>query len=423
MWQHRAPKEDQLRGARLTLPILTNSRSLVSSSSQLQRSSILKLEDEIICLGEDISRIPSIVHGGMTHLSSRHMEVGRWQALISECINQVKREIRALEQEKDATEGYLQERQLYAQLINNCVVLSNSLSSADRLNPVLTELKKEQQLISEISELLQNQIVVLLNKQSSLKNIRTQLLSDFLDKSEAIKVTTRCIGHQLSSSLPAIQYKPDHASYDQWLSRCRELKQAADDLLKDSSTFRGNLRFTLANLKNTQECQRRSTGASMRKKIHKLHKTQELLIWERHQIGNEISDLTEDVWKVAGQIRNCDSRMHQVTSRLDILNQRPGNERCLDHPHISFTLEKRDLEKMSAELRSVLKNSQQDLALTQHRLKLLESKIAKNAQHLETQQRCQNLHQSFLPPRGSTVILGNRPQLHTAPGCSRPQIQ
>lgn len=87
---------------------------------------------------------------------------------------------------------------------------------------------------------------------SSLTDIRTQLLADFQDKGEAIKLTTKCMTQELSTpstQLPAGQYKPDHVSYDKWLSRCRDLRLTADKLIKDSSTFRGNLRFTLANVR------------------------------------------------------------------------------------------------------------------------------------------------------------------------------
>lgn len=89
---------------------------------------------------------------------------------------------------------------------------------------------------------------------SSLKDFRTQLLADFQDKSEAIKLTTKCITHEvntLSCCFPAAQYKPNYVSYDKWLSHCRDLRLAADNLIKDSSSFRGNLRFTLANVRQT----------------------------------------------------------------------------------------------------------------------------------------------------------------------------
>lgn len=48
------------------------------------------------------------------------------------------------------------------------------------------------------------------------------------------------------------------------------------------------------------------------------------------QMKDEISDLTKDIQKLMGQIWNCDSKLHQATQRLDILNQRPGREHCLD---------------------------------------------------------------------------------------------
>lgn len=56
-----------------------------------------------------------------------------------------------------------------------------------------------------------------------------------------------------SSCLPAGQYKPLHVGYDTWLSHCKDLKTAANILMKDSSSFRGNLRFSLANVRKPSD--------------------------------------------------------------------------------------------------------------------------------------------------------------------------
>ncbi|XP_031152162.1 tektin-B1-like isoform X1 [Sander lucioperca] len=419
MWQRRALKEDQLRSdVRFTLPVLSTNKSLLSCNPQLGSNKELKLGEESICtLGEDISRVPSATCSTMRHLSSRHTEVSQWQAQISGSIGQLDREISALEQMKDTAECCLQEKQLYSQLMSDCVAIGNSLSSAvQRQDRVLIELKKEEQLTNEIRELLQKQICILLNKLSSLKQIRTQLLADFQDKSEAIKLTTKCITYNLNttcSRLPAGQYKPNYVSYDKWLSHCKDLWLTADNLMKDSSSFRGNLRFNLVNLKNAQERQRCSTNDGLRKKVNELSKVQHTLIWERQRTRDEFSDLTKDLEKVVGQIRNCDSKLHQVTHRLDILNQRPRYELCLDQPYFNLTLEKHDLTKMAAGLRPILKRSQQDLELTRRRLMILEDNLAKNAFALEVERKCQNLHQSFLPALDTIVVLANRPRLCT----------
>ncbi|XP_059206442.1 uncharacterized protein LOC131985389 [Centropristis striata] len=418
MWQRRALKEDQLRSeVRFSLPALSTNRSLLCSSSQLHSNKVLKLGEEIVCsLGEDISQIPSATRSTMRHLSYRHTEVSQWQAQISESIGRVDREITAVEQVKNTAECCLQERQLYSQLMRDCVAISISLScsAVPRQDRVLTELKKEEQLTNEIRGMLQKQICALLDKLSSLKEIRAQLLADFQDKKEAIKLTTKCINIDVStpcSQLPGAQYKPNYVSYDKWLSHCRDLRLTADNLIKESSYFRGNLRFTLANLKNAVERQRHSTDEAMRKNINDLGRVQDTLMWERQQIRDEISDLTKDIQKVVGQIRNCDSKLHQATHRLDILNQRPRRELCLDEPHFSLTLEKQDLEKMAAGLQPILKRSQQDLEITRRRLMILEDKLASNARTLKVEQKCQDLHKSFLPALDTTVVLANKPRL------------
>ncbi|XP_047461549.1 uncharacterized protein LOC125020252 [Mugil cephalus] len=423
MWQRCALKEDKL--SRLTLPVLSSNKTMLTCRPQ--RQEVLKLDDEVCySLSEDFSQIPCANRSVMSDLSSRYMEVSRWQSLISESISRVDREITAVEQVKDVTERCLQERQLYSQLMGNCVAISNSLSPAltTRQDYVFAELKKEEQLTNEVRQLLQSHICVLLDKLSSLKNTRAKLLADFDDKGEAMKLTTKCISHEVitpgSCLLPPGQYKPNHVSYDKWLSHCKGLRQAAENQLRDSSSFRANLRFTLTNLKNAQERQRRRTDGCLRKKINKLATIQNTLIWERQRVNDEISDLTKDSQKVVGQIRNCDFKLHQATHRLETLNQRPRYELCLDHPYISLALEKQDLGKMAAGLHSALNCLHHDLELKHRRLMTLEEKLSKNARALEVEQKCQKLHQSFLSALDTAVVLMNKPKLCTTTGCSSP---
>ncbi|KAK5855088.1 hypothetical protein PBY51_005223 [Eleginops maclovinus] len=419
MWRHGALKEDLMSSeVRLSLPVLSSNRNVVGHRPQLQRNRLLKLGEETICsLGDDISRIPYATRSIMRHLSTRHTEVSQWKSQISESIGKVDREITVVEQVKDFAEGCLQEKQVYSQLMSDCVSISNSLGSVgQRQDRVITELKKEEQLTNEIREMLQRNICILLEKRGSLKAIRAQLLADFRDKGEAIKLTTKCIVHDvntLSSRLPATQYRPKYVSYNDWLSHCRELRRAADNLINNSSSFRGNMRFTLANLKNSLERQRRSTVDAQRKKINDLTRVQDALIWERQQIRDEISDLTTDVHKVACQIQNCDSKLQRATQRLDILHQRPRRELCLDQPLFSLTLEKDDLEKMAAGLCPILKRSQRELEVAHRHLTILEEKLAKNVRIIEVEQKCQKLHQSFLPALDTSVILANKPRFST----------
>ncbi|XP_068432199.1 tektin-2-like [Clinocottus analis] len=417
MWQRRALKEEKKDRSRsevtLSLPMLSTNKTLLSCRPELQSNTLLKLGEEIVCsLRDDISRFPSATRFTMRHLGSRHMEVSQWQAQISESIGQVDLEITAVEQVKEAAEQFLQEKQLYSPLMSGCVAISSSLRSAvQRPDRVLTELMREEQLTNEIRELLQKQICILLGKLSAVTEVRARLMADFQDKKDAIKLTNKCIIQPVntsSSALPAEQHRPNYVSYDQWLSHCKNLRQTADTLMKDSASFRRNLRFTLVNLKNAQERQRHSSGDCLRKKINELSRTQDTLMWERHRLRNEMADRTNEVQKVVSQIRTCDYRLHRAAQRLEILNQRPRLELCLDTPFVSLTLEQHDLANMAAGLRPILKRSQQELELTQRRLMILENKMAKNAHNLEGEKKCQNLHQSFLPALDTSVVFVNK---------------
>lgn len=392
---------------------------------QFYRAQVLKLDEESACvLSHDVSRIPSVTRGTMRHLTSRHEEVSQWQAQISEIMGQVDREVIAMEQVKSTAESFLEEKLLYGQLMSECVEVKNSPNTGILVrDPVLIELRKEVQLTKEITEVLQKQICILVGKLSSLKEIHTQLLVDYQDKSEAIKLTTQCIIHDVSSptsQLPADQYKPHYVDYDKWQSHCKNLKLTADSLVTDASTFRNNLSFILAKLKNAHKCQRHNTEGAMRRKINEMHKVQRGLCWERQRINDEIKDLTKETQKVVAQIRNCDAKLHQTTHHLDILNLRPRRELCLDLPHFSLTLSKNDLTKMASGLLPRLQCCQHDMEPINRQLSSLEDRLATNAEALEVEQRCQNLYQSFLPLHNTTVVIPSKPRFCRGLGSSSP---
>ncbi|KAM4550730.1 tektin-2-like [Fundulus diaphanus] len=426
MWKNPAEQDNQQKsGSRLILPALCDCKGLSLSSPQPQRDQVLKLNELFLSLqGNNISRIPLAIRNTMGHLTSRHMEVSHWQALIYESIRRVEREVGCVEQVKEMAEHCLQERQLYSQLMSDCVALSSSLCSAGlRQDQVFIKLKKEEQLNNESREVLQKQIVLLLDKLSSLKTIRSRLQVDFQDKMEAIKLTTRCITFEVEtpcSYFPAGPLKPIHVSYEKWLSHCQYLKLTADNLVKDSSSCRGNLQFLMANIRNTNERQRCSTGECLRRKIHELTKINDNLKMDRQRIKHEISDLTKDMQRVANHIQNCDSRLHQTSHLLDILNQRPRLELCLDHPHNYFTLERQDLATMVAGLQSALQRSQQNLGVACRHLTFIEDRLARNTEILEVAKRCQSLHQSFRLAVNTAVVLSNRPRLCGAAQSSSP---
>ncbi|XP_071378126.1 tektin-2-like [Centroberyx affinis] len=427
MWRPRAVKEGHLRpGSRNTLPDRTSSGSLLTSRSQLQRTSVLKLSQDLGCVHSDaVSQIPRATHSTMRQLSCRREELSRWQTQTRESIGRVDQEITALEQVKDAAECCLQEMILYCQVLEECVLLRDGCTTGDLVHDhVLIGLEKEVQLTQEITELVQKQIYMLLEKLSSLRGIRTQLLADYRDKGEAIKLNTKCMTYDLKSPIMPNQYQPNlntkgTLSYDQWLSRCKGLKLAVEKLVKECSCFRGNLQYTLAKLKNALESQRCTTDSILRKRINEMMRAKEVLEWEKQQIQDTIVDLVRDMQKLEAQLMGCGSKMQLAHSRLDILKQRPSLELCLDKPHISLMLEINNLAKIASGLRTNLQLSQQSLDPMYRDLFILENRLADRARALNVDQKCQNLRQRFLPLCGAAVVIANKPKLRLAPGpCS-----
>lgn len=66
---------------------------------------------------------------------------------------------------KGIIDGFLQERQLYSQLMSDCITVTDCLSSVvPSQHHVFTELRKEERLTNSNREALQAQVCVLLSK-------------------------------------------------------------------------------------------------------------------------------------------------------------------------------------------------------------------------------------------------------------------
>lgn len=65
----------------------------------------------------------------------------------------------------------------------------------------------------------------------------------------------------------------------------------------------------------------------------------------------------------------------------------------------------------------------QDLELSHRHLMILEAKLAKNGCTIELEQKCQNLHQSFIPALDTIVVLANKPGLSIGHSSAQSYLQ
>ncbi|KAK7899082.1 hypothetical protein WMY93_019935 [Mugilogobius chulae] len=385
-----------------------------SSSCWPPKPSTMNLNQETVCAFTNISQVPAAVRNSEAHLSSRYLEISQWRSQIADCVSRVNQEITLMDQMIDTAESRLAEQQQYSRLVGDCVSLCNSIT-VDWVKQlaVMAELRREESLNAEVKDMLQRQIWALKDKLNSLKQIRSHLLSDHQDKTEAVKLTSICITLNptaRASHRPSSKYQPSRVSYDHWLNNCSRLKTTADKQVKEASSFRANLSYTFNNVRHTQDCQCQKVEAVLRRAIHNLNNTEETMLWERRKLHNEIADLKNSIQKISSQAQNCDTRLHLTTQRLDILSYRPRKELCVDQPVVSLTLEKSDLTNIVIGLRPVLFHSQQNMELTVLRLKTLEDNLAKNANALDIMHRCLNRHQSVVTQRHTTTFMSSRPR-------------
>ncbi|CAL1584673.1 unnamed protein product [Knipowitschia caucasica] len=370
----------------------------------------------------DISQIPAVIHHTKAHLGLRHTELCQWRSKIEECASKVQQETCQIVQMIDRAESCLAQQQLYSGLLEDCVSLCNSIT-VDQVKQHATaaEIRKEQALGTETRDSLQKQILALKDKLNSLKNVHCHLLSDHQDKTDAIRLTSKCI--TIISTAPAIppsavKNQPGQVSYDHWLNHCNQLRMWAEKQVQEASSFRANMRFTLSHFKVAHDCRRQQVDAALRKSVHNLKKEEINLLWERDNLQKEIANRKKSVQNISNQMQNCYTKLHQASHCLNLLNYRPGKELCMDQPFVSLTHEKGDLTNLAIGIRPFLNRSQQNLELTKCHLRTVEDKLAKTTHALDIMYRCQNRRHSLQPQHLTTAVMINRPWAGMALGSS-----
>ncbi|KAK7893184.1 hypothetical protein WMY93_022336 [Mugilogobius chulae] len=374
-----------------------------AAQNPLTMAPIMNVMDEIACaLDVDLSALPSDIRGTSRQLASRHVELGKWQSQTALSISRVEREIDALEKLKHDIEELLEERQTYAKFITECVKFKEDFEQFSR-EDVYSELRSEQQLINEIISTLRNHLFLLHGQIDSLKDIHKHLVTDFEDKSHAIKLTANCITHSNPQQCPKNGSKKWHITYDEWKTECGKLQNTSDSLVAKSSDLRGNVQFTLTNIKNACARQRANTSKTMRKRIHDLKKKEVQMRWKLQQAVSEMEDLTKTAQKVLAQIRNCEARRNENASNLDALNQRERNELCLDQAHNSLTLEKCDLNQIVTGLERMKRHVYAKMEVARSRIPVLQRELDAQLSAVQAELKCQDIYLNILPVHEASV--------------------
>ncbi|KAK6324089.1 hypothetical protein J4Q44_G00064280 [Coregonus suidteri] len=415
MWRSTGMKSRFLKpGPRYTQPDWSFNNNLVTKKSELQRALAYQINQDLHCArGDATTQIRWATWSTKDHLTNRVEELGHWQSQSADSIGRVDQEMAALVKVKAIAERCLQEKVLYRQVLRECVALRDGRTAAELVHDdVEAELKREVELAEEIIHLIQQKIHLVLDNLWSLKDVRTQLMADHRDKGEAVKLNKHCLTFDLQSPNLGYKYQPCHIvkgtlTYDQWVAYCKRLKQTAEKLVLDCSYFRGNLQYTLSKLMNALETQRCASDFCLRKRLNELSRARDALEWEKQQLKETVVDLVKEMQKVERQIMNSGSEQQLAHTRLDILAQRANYELCMDQPHIALLKENKNLRKNTFGLQNKLLLSQKTLESMHMTLFTLGYKLEAKSRALDIDRRCQEVRQSLLPLRGSTVVTAN----------------
>ncbi|XP_072530567.1 tektin-2-like [Salminus brasiliensis] len=320
-------------------------------------------------------------------------------------------------QVKEFAEMCLQEKALYRQVLSECLTLRDGRLPGELVQDhVETELSSEVQLCEDTKLLIQQKITEVLDQLRTLKEMRSELLSDQRDKDTAIDVTSLCLALDIQSPSVGYRYQPSSITkgtltYEQWISHCQNLKESAEKAVLDSSYFRSNLQHKFSELFNALDAQRSATDFSFRWKLDELRRAKESLEWEKQQVKDLVTELQAEMQKVESQILSSGSEEQLAQTRMDILAQRLNHELCLDQPTTGLQQEAQHLYRNTFSLKKKLLLSQKTLEIMYRNLFKLEEGVTEKTRSIEIDEKCQEVRQQL-------HVLGRMPMILVDPADS-----
>ncbi|XP_075978920.1 tektin-B1-like [Anticarsia gemmatalis] len=337
-------------------------------------------------------------------LRDRIFEVHSWrekQRFTREC---VKDEIRALKEEKHATELHLESLQVPLMVIASC------LSNRDqRVPPELTrdqlgeELKKELHIAENSKRVLTDVCHMGWEKIKELQNVLCRLEREIKNKDETLDLEYHV--KDLTRESSDISYKldptrvPTESMTEESYVHCIENTiKIAEQLMAESKNLRETMFKSRETARNQMHAQCQHVELVMRRRVFDIQRARNEMEWQKYKLEQNLAKVDKEIESLRAAVHDKLNPTKCVETRLEMRTRRPVLERVQDKPMRGLIEE---FERVHTS-HNLLEKKLEDALTTYHGMYNHHQRVTKDLQYknqaLETDRRLVEIRKPLHAP-------------------------
>ncbi|CAH0693924.1 unnamed protein product [Spodoptera exigua] len=271
-------------------------------------------------------------------LRDRIFEVQAWrekQRFTRDC---VKDEIRALKEEKHATELHLESLQVPLMVISQC------LSNRDqRVPPELTrdqlgeELKKELHITENSKRVLMDVCHMGWEKIKELTNVLCRLEREIKNKDETldleyhVKDLTRD-SSDISFKLDPTRVPTESMTEESYVHCIENTIKIAEQLMSESKDLRATMFKSREQARNQMYAQSQQVELIMRRRVYDIQRARNEMEWQKYKLEQNLQKVDSEIETLRAAVADKINPTKLVETRLETRTRRPVLERVQDKP-------------------------------------------------------------------------------------------
>ncbi|XP_028157697.1 tektin-B1-like [Ostrinia furnacalis] len=271
-------------------------------------------------------------------LRDRIFEVESWREKQRFTREAVRDEIRALKEEKHATELHLESLQVPLMVSSQC------LSNRDqRVPPELTrdqlgeELNRELHIIENSKRVLTDACHMGWEKLKELTNVYCRLEREVQNKDDALMLEYHV--RDLTRDSADISYKldptripPDTISEESYVNCIENTIKIAEQLMSESKTLRETMFKAREQARNQMYAQSQQVEMIMRRRVYDIQRARNEMEWQKYKLETNMDKVDREITSLRAAVADKINPTKLVETRLETRTRRPVLERVQDKP-------------------------------------------------------------------------------------------
>ncbi|GAB0094234.1 Tektin [Sergentomyia squamirostris] len=318
-------------------------------------------------------------------LQDRAVEVNQWRVTLEECLGRVCREIDILKSEKAQTERELEALAIPLAVVSECLSTRDSKREIEMTyDDAEKELKLELAVVEKNQLMLRDQAQTAWEKLNALEDVKYQLELEICNKKEAEQIDMEQMNLNKFSANTTFKPNPQRIpresfTHDGWLSNTKNVKNLAENELKDTYALRESLFVCREKTRNELHARQDQTDHTLRRRIFETQRARNELKWQLKRTEEEMNQCLHEIEALEKAIEDKKEVLKLAESRQENRYARSGFELCRDDPFHGLCDE-------ITQLRRTLRTLTDKLTIIKGNYSVLEDQHCRLARDLENKE-------------------------------------